>query len=139
MSVCGNCGNGSPYARTIFGENPAGDRHECPSCAPQSFEKLSAPSDKKIWIGPEYAPNDYEKRYDADGLYYMPKPEVTAEREKNLFVDTDEKEKYARAVEKKRIEGRKHALTPEEVEEALKRANAMVRPMIEDKETTYLV
>lgn len=139
MPLCRNCNTDSPFARTIFGETPAGDRDECPNCTPQSFDKFAAPSDKKIWIGPEYAPNDYEKRYDSEGVYYMPKPEVTAEREKNLFVDTEEKQKYERAVEKKRREGRKDPLTPEEVAEAIKRAEAMVRPMIEDPETTYLV
>lgn len=138
MALCGNCGREEFRIRSVFTESGEA-RDECPSCCPQSFDKRTDPSDKKIWIGPEYAPNDYEKRYDKDGVYYMPKPEVTAERERNLFVNTEEKEQYARAVEKKRIEGRKHSLTPEEIQEAIKRADAMVRPMIEDKETTYLV
>lgn len=138
MSICGNCGQEGSRIRSVFTESGEA-RDECPSCCPQSFDKHTAPSDKKIWIGPEYAPNDYEKRYDSDGVYYMPKPEVTAERERRLFVDTDEEAKYAAALEKKRREGRKTPMTPQELEHALKRAEELVRPMIEDPDTTYIV
>lgn len=137
MAICSTCGHESQRIRTVFRGSESKD--ECPSCCPQSFEKQTDPSDKKIWIGPEYAPNDYEKRYDSDGVYYMPKPEVTAERERRLFVDSDEEEAYARALEKKRREGRKEPLTPAELEQAIKRANEMIRPLIEDKETTFIV
>lgn len=138
MAICGTCGNESARVRTVFAESGE-SRDQCPSCDPQTFEKFTAPSDKKIWIGPEVRPNDYEKKYDSEGVYYEPKPEATAELERNLFVSTEEKEKYERALAKKRTENRQGALTPEQIAEALKRADAMVRPLIEDKERTFIV
>lgn len=110
---------------------------ECPSCAPQSFEKQSDPSDKKIWIGPEYAPNDYEKRYDADGVYYVAKPEVTAEREAKAFRDSDEQERYQKALAEKRANRRTRPLTEHELALALAKVDALFRPLIEDPNTAY--
>jgi len=137
MAICGTCGAETTRLRTIVRDG--GNQDECPQCCPQSFAKATDPSDKKIWIGPEYAPNDYEKRYDSEGVYYVPKPEVTAARERRLLVNTEEEEAYARALEKKRLEGRKHPMTPLELEQALKRADELIRPLVEDPNTTFIV
>src|SRR5262249_33288985 len=110
---------------------------ECPVCCPQSFEKQTDPSDKKIWIGPEVRPNDYEKRYDSDGVYYEPKPEATAELEANIFRDSDEAEAYQRALEQKRLTRRTAPLTESEEAQAIRKVDALLRPLIEDKETAY--
>ncbi len=138
MASCRSCGFEGARIRSVFTESGEA-RDECPNCAPQSFEKQIDPSDKKIWIGPETRPNDYEKHYDSDGVYYVPKPEVTAALERRLFVDTEEEAAYARAVEKKRKEGRKLPMNSAELEQAIKRANDMIRPMVEDPDRTFIV
>jgi len=135
MAICGSCGAETTKLRTIFGEG--GSQDECPQCCPQSFAKATDPSDKKIWIGPEYAPNDYEKRYDADGVYYQPKPEVTAERERNLFVASEDQERYAAAVEKKRSERRTRKMSAAEEQAAIQMIDKLLRPLIEDPNTSY--
>lgn len=135
MAICGNCGAESTRLRTFIYEDAT--RDECPACAPQSFEKITDPSDKKIWIGPETRPNDYEKRYDSDGVFYMPKPEATAELERKAFKEADYDEKYAAAVERKRKNRCMRNLTPLEVASAIAKANSMFEPLITDPNTNY--
>lgn len=137
MAICGNCGTETSRLRTTIYED--GTRDECPNCSPQTFEKVTAPSDKKIWIGPEYAPNDYEKRYDSEGVYYMPKPEVTAEREAKIFKDSESDGKYAAAIETKRKHRRTQPMDELEIAAALNKVERLFKPLIEDNDTAYEV
>jgi hypothetical protein len=96
---------------------------ECPSCAPGSFEKFTAPSDKKIWMGYEAHPNEYEKRYDKDGLIYERKPEYRAEQEQKLAQQTaDERDAQQRAVAEKRATRRTDRMDSVELAAALRKA-----------------
>ena len=136
MAICGNCGAEGTRIRSIWVKDVQ-QPDECPACAPQSFEKQTDPSDKKIWIGPEVRPQDYERRYDEHGVIYMPKPEVTAELEANAFRDSEEAGKYEEALAKKRAQRRTHPMTPAEVQGALNYIDLYLRPLIEDETTAY--
>lgn len=141
MATCGNCGAEGTRVRSRWeGANQLPD--ECPACAPQSFEKLSDPSDKKIWIGPEYDPNAYEKRYDVDGVYYVPKPEHTHELEQkmcgvNSVAAQEERAAIAEAEARKRATRRTKPLTQSELEQCLAVVDRYFKPLIEDQETAY--
>lgn len=106
MAICETCKSESVRIRTRWSES--GDRtDECPQCAPGSFEKVTDPSDKKIWMGYEAHQNEYVKTYDSDGLIYQRKPEYRFEQEQKMLQPTvEEQEKQARAVAKKRAERR---------------------------------
>ena len=136
MAVCGNCGAEGQRIRSRWVKNVQLP-DECPACAPQSFEKQTDPSDKKIWIGPEYAPNDYEKKYDADGVFFVPKPEVTAERERKLFEDSEEKARYEKALAEKRANRRMQPMSLLEIQQVLRQVDEHLRPLIEDPTTSY--
>ncbi len=110
MAVCSNCKSESPRVRTHFAED--GQRDECPNCAPETFEKFTAPSDKKIWMGYEAHPNEYVKAEDGG---YDRKPEYRAEQEQQLSEATEEeKELQRRAEENKRKTRRTDPMTPAE-------------------------
>lgn len=119
MATCGSCGAQSTRIRSRW-KDSIQLPDECPFCAPQTFEKHTDPSVKKIWIGPEYNPNAYEKRYDEDGIYYQAKPEFTAEQEAKACLSSEERE----AIERKRKTRRTEPLKPEsaEYERALNKA-----------------
>lgn len=118
MAVCGNCGATGPRVRTLI--NQAGMRDECPACAPQSFEKLSNPSDKKIWMGYEAHPNEYVKSIDGG---FDRKPEYRAEQEAQLAQGpTDEIEAQRLAEERKRAERRTRPMDATETLHAISRA-----------------
>ena len=141
MAICGNCGSEGNRIRSRWAKDTQLP-DECPSCAPQSFEKQTDPSDKKLWIGPEVRPNDYEKRYDLDGVYYMPKPEVTAELERKAcgrdsVAAQEEREQMARAAQKKRAQRRTTPLSQSELQRALARVDEFFRPLIEDPNVSY--
>lgn len=108
--------------RTIFCEDGS-QREECPHCAPDNFEKFTVPSDRKIWAGWEAHPNEYEKKYDKDGVIYERKPEYRAEQEQRLMQATEE-ERLAqeRAVAKKRKERRTTPMDAVELAAAMRRA-----------------
>jgi hypothetical protein len=136
MAICGNCGAETTRVRSRWEKNVQ-LADECPQCAPQSFEKQSDPSDKKIWIGPEVRPNDYEKRYDSEGVFYKPKPEITAELEAKVFRDSDEEVSYRRALDKKRAERRTREMSAAELHEAVSKVDRWFRPLIEDPDVSY--
>ena len=141
MAICGNCGAEGNRIRSRWAKDTQ-LTDECPSCSPQSFEKQTDPSDKKLWIGPEVRPNDYEKRYDLDGVYYMPKPEVTAELERKAcgrdsVAAQEEREQMARAAQKKRAQRRTTPLSQSELQRALARVDEFFRPLIEDPNVSY--
>lgn len=141
MAICGNCGAVEIRVRSRW-ENDAQLPDECPTCAPQSFEKQTDPSDKKLWIGPEVRPNDYVKQYDSEGLIYMPKPEITAELEQQAcgiksVRSQEEKEAQERALAEKRNTRRTRPMTSSEVQKALNIVDLYFRPLIEDPEVSY--
>jgi hypothetical protein len=122
MAICGTCKAESARIRTHWTETGS-QVDECPACAPSSFEKFTDPSDKKIWAGYEAHPNEYEKRYDKDGVIYERKPEYRAEQEEKLQGPTEEEsETQARAVAKKRAERRTDPMDSVELAAALHKA-----------------
>src|SRR6202011_3697506 len=119
MSVCLNCGHEGTGIRTIWNEAD-GRRTECPHCAPDAFEKFTAPSDKKIWMGYEAHPNEYVKAEDGG---YDSKPEYRAEQEQKLMEATaEEQAAQERAVALKRATRRTHEMDQAELAQALGRA-----------------
>ena len=122
MTICSNCGTEVARSRLIW-DKEGNQREECISCAPENFERFTAPSDKKPWMGWEAHPNEYEKRYDKDGLIYERKPEYRAEQEQKLRESTEE-ERLAQehAIAKKRKERRTKPLDGIELAAALRRA-----------------
>ncbi len=120
MAICGTCGTVTTRIRTAFPPDGAPPRDECPSCAPSSFEKFTAPSDKKIWMGYEAHPNEYVKS--ADGGFDR-KPEYRAEQEQRLREETEEeRSNRLRAEAKKRAERRTDAMSPAELLSAITKA-----------------
>lgn len=131
MAICSTCKRESRRVRSRWDDKGAQLPDECPLCAPESFEKFVAPSDKKIWMGYEAHPNEYEKKYDSDGLIYVRKPEYRTEQENRLKSETEE-EKASRtnAETKKRATRRKRPLDEEELHAATIKAR-MVAEWIE--------
>jgi len=121
MAICSNCGAETTRLRSrwIKGTQLT---DQCPQCAPEEFEgKVTMPSDKKIHMGFEAHPNEYEKRYDQDGVYYVRKPEYRAEQEAHLQeIPEDEKAAQSKAAEQKRLTRRTKPMSTQEVELFLK-------------------
>lgn len=71
----------------------------------------------------EVAPGDYEKRYDTEGVIYVPKPESTAALEAEIARgSTEELERQARAEHKKRLERRTEPMDSVEMQHAMRKA-----------------
>jgi len=127
MSVCGTCKTETTRIRTTFSEDGA-QHDECPHCAPDSFEKFTAPSDKKIWMGYEAHPEQYEKKYDKDGVIYERKPEFRAEQEEKLQQATEEElTAQQKAEQDKRNNRRTLPMDAGEYAQALHRAEEIAR------------
>ncbi len=123
MALCGNCGAHSSRVRSRWSKEGTQLPDECSSCAPESFEKFTAPSDKKIWMGYEAHPNEYEKSHDGG---FDRKPEYRAEQEFKLGQPTDEEvEKQRRAEAKKRAERRTKPMDSSEISLALGKARVI--------------
>jgi hypothetical protein len=121
MAVCSNCQAIGPRVRSRWNEKGFQLPDECPACAPETFEKFTAPSDKKIWMGYEAHPNEYV--HSEDGGYDR-KPEYVAEQEAKLCAETeDEKVLRLGAEAKKRATRRTEPMTPVELDHALKKAS----------------
>jgi len=74
-------------------------------------------------MGYEAHPNEYEKRYDQEGVIHVRKQEYRAEQEARLALPaTDEQEQQAKAEEEKRRHRRKEDMTPAEQLYALAKA-----------------
>lgn len=102
---------------------------ECPNCAPSSFEKFTAPSDKKIWMGHEAHPNEYVKAPDGG---FDRKPEYRAEQEQRLSQATEEeREAQARAVAHKRATRRTSPMTEAETIAAVRKASEIAAWIVE--------
>ncbi len=111
---------------------------ECPHCAPDSFGKVTDPSDKKPWMGWEAHPNEYEKRYDKDGLIYERKPEYRAEQEQRLIEATEEERAaQERAIAKKRAERRTAPMNEIEKAAALRKAEEIAGWLIASGGSVY--
>src|SRR6266849_6147647 len=126
MTICSNCGKETTRLRTTWAEDGS-QRDECPNCEPGSFEKFTAPSDKKLWLGWEAHPNEYVKA--ADGGYDR-KPEYRAEQEQRLSLPTSEEEEaQQRAVKHKRETRRTAPLNRAELSAAMRKAEELVERM----------
>lgn len=123
MARCSHCGTESPRVRSRWDDKGVQLPDECPSCAPGQFEKFTAPSDKKIAMGFEAHPNEYEKRYDQDGVIYVRKPEYRAEQEQQLQKPAEEdRVREEQAVALKRATRRTAPMTPDELLFAINKA-----------------
>lgn len=130
MAICATCGHASARVRSRWDEKGVRLPDECHYCAPQNFEKFTAPSDKKIWMGFEANPNEYEKRYDSEGVFYIRKPEYRTEQEEKLMQPAaDEAEKQRLAEEKKRKERRTLPMDPAETLAAIAKAKVIADAM----------
>lgn len=120
MAICGNCGAEGPRVRSRWlGGVMLPD--ECPTCAPQSFEKVTMPSEQKIWMGYEAHPNEYV--HSEDGGYDR-KPEYRAEQEAKLGQPAaDDVEAQERAFAQKRAERRTRPMDASETLAALRKAS----------------
>lgn len=125
MAKCNNCGAEGTRIRSRWREGLQLP-DECPSCAPQSFEKFSNPSDQKIWMGYEAHPNEYIRTQNG----YDRKPEYRAEQEERLSQPTeDERSAQERVAAKKRATRRTDAMKPEELFAALAKARDISEAM----------
>lgn len=132
MAVCGNCGTVTTRIRTSFPADGAQPRDECPTCAPSTFEKFTAPSDKKIWMGYEAHPNEYVKS--ADGGFDR-KPEYRAEQEEQLRNETEEERtNRLKAEAEKRATRRTHQMDDSELIAAVTKARMVADWMEETKQ-----
>ena len=140
MATCTNCGADSPRVRSRWIKSERMP-DECPMCSPQSFEAVHDPSSQKIWIGPEFAPNDYIKREDSLGTRFDLKPEAARELELNQTVNSrraiEEREAMAKKAADKRLTRRTKALDPLEIAQAIRFADEQIRPLIEDPDISY--
>ena len=119
MGICNQCGHEGTRIRSRWLEGIQLP-DECPNCAPTSFEKFSAPSDKKIWMGYEAHPNEYVRS--ADGGYDR-KPEYRTEQEERLRNETEEERNTRlRAESRKRSARRTAQMDSVEFHSALRRA-----------------
>lgn len=121
MAICNHCGAESVRVRSRWTEKGVQLADECPTCAPQSFEKFTAPSDKKIWMGYEAHPSEYVHAEDGG---FDRKPEYRAEQEQKLTQPTEDEARIQRiAEEDKRATRRTEPMTSVEMEQALKKAS----------------
>src|SRR6266852_3665204 len=112
MTTCSNCGAQTTRTRALWDKDGV-RREECRSCAPESFEKFTAPSDKKIWMGYEAHPNEYVKAEDGG---YDRKPEYRTEQEAKLAQATEEERlTQERAVAEKRKHRRTEPMSAAEL------------------------
>jgi hypothetical protein len=129
MAVCSNCGTDTPRLRSKWSDKGVRLPDECSSCSPGSFDKFTAPSDKKIWMGYEAHPNEYVKAPDGG---YDRKPEYRAEQEAQLAQSTkDEQEAQQRAEDHKRATRRTQEMDSVEYQAAMRRANELAAWLIE--------
>lgn len=128
MAVCGTCKSETPRVRTLFTDRGGIPLKvpvdECPHCAPDGFgERFTMPSDKRLAMGWEAYPKDYEKRENPQGGYlYAEKEEATADLEARLSARPPEEiEAYNKALERRRAYGRKKPMTAVEIEQVKNR------------------
>lgn len=137
MAICSNCGQESKSIISRWrGSVQLPDK--CKYCSPEDFGPVKAPSEKKIWVGPEFAPNDYEWR---NGEKVM-KPEAVAELEsKACGMQSVALQEELQAIEQaeahKRATRRTKPLTPDEISKALEFVDKSIRPLVEDPNTVH--
>jgi hypothetical protein len=123
MAICSNCGAEGPRVRSRWN-----DKEQlpdiCPSCSPSSFEKFTAPSEKKIWMGYEAHPNEYVKAEDGG---FDRKPEYRVEQEEKLTQETaEERDARIKAEDNKRKTRRTLPMDEAELSGALRKAEEIV-------------
>lgn len=127
MAVCSNCNTESPRVRLRWDEKGKPLPDQCPHCSPASFDKFSAPSDKKIWMGYEAHPNEYVKSEDGG---YDRKPEYRAEQEAKLALQSeDERIAENEVIERKRATRRTEPMTPTELLHAITKARQIAEAL----------
>lgn len=123
MAICNTCGTETTRVRSAWkGDVQLPD--ECPSCAPQSFDKFKSVRDGQITLGHEYMPTMYKKT-DAG---YVAKDELTADTEAEIvrsITHSPEQIAYEAAAEKKRHNRRTKPLNQSEIEQAICRWSNM--------------
>jgi len=123
MAVCSNCGAAGTRIKTIFPLDGSAPHDECPHCSPESFEKFTMPSDKKIWMGYEAHPNEYVKSEDGG---YDRKPEYRAEQEEKLRQPSEEERaQQEKAIAEKRKHRRTHPMDAAELAQAMAKAEEL--------------
>lgn len=81
-------------------------------------------------MGFEANPNQYEKRYDSEGVIYERKPEYRHEQEHRLMQATEEeKEAQSRAVRRKRAERRTSPMNSSEETAAIAKARMIAESL----------
>jgi hypothetical protein len=138
MAKCSTCGNEGNRVRSRWNEKGIRLPDECPSCAPGSFDKFTAPSDKKIWMGWEAHPNEYAKVHAEDGgVIYNRKPEYRAEQEAKLALPAqDEQEREGWAIARKRRERRTIPMDESEMLAAISKARKIAAALVESADVT---
>jgi len=123
LSPC-NCGRESSRQRITFDQHGNALFCICPSCAPQDFaDPFRAPSDNKIYSGPQAMPNLYKRGPDD---VYRAKDE--------LIADTAalwDEGPTARAIQRKRQE--RSSLTPEEIEKTKRWGEEVLAPILREQ------
>lgn len=83
-------------------------------------------------MGYEAHPEQYEKRYDSEGVIYMRKPEYRAEQEERLCQETEEeKESRMKLIAKKRATRRKEEMDAIELKAALRKAEEIASWLVQ--------
>jgi hypothetical protein len=106
---CGNCGAETSRGKVTFDEKGRMVRERCKYCAPEEFaEAFRAPSDQKIYAGPDAMPNMYTR--DSEGVYHA-KDELIADTAANWENGPTERARAHKAATR-----RTEPLTPAEIE-----------------------
>jgi len=107
--LCANCGEETSRGKVTYDEKGEKVGERCPQCAPEEFDSpFRAPSDQKIYAGPDAMPNMYTR--DAEGVYHA-KDELIADTAAQWESGPTERARAHKAATR-----RTEPLTPEEIE-----------------------
>lgn len=120
---CGNCSAFTSRGVLVFDEKGRKLREYCKYCNPENFEAFRAPSDKKIYAGPDAMPNMYKR--DNEGMYHA-KDELIADTAAGWDAGPTELARQRKAATR-----RTEPLTPEEVEKTRRWAEEVLKPAVE--------
>lgn len=89
-------------------------------------------------MGYEANPNQYEKRYDEEGVYYVRKPEYRAEQERRLMQPSEEESERQRSAEEhKRATRRTEPMTDSEMLIALAKSRMIAAALQQGTDIIY--
>jgi hypothetical protein len=116
MALCGNCNQHSLRIRQDYDERNRFLREYCVLCKPEKFyeQPVTAPSDKKIYVGPDALPNMY---YQGTGGVLRAKDELLQDT-MNVVQSDPDAEARKKAIEKKRRNRRTDPMTRAEIQAA---------------------